>query len=223
MLDGIAYDVGPAAVVVRSQEPLTTISSALAGGGVSAARAIVNLHVPKNFCPVSRDGREEWEAPLAEFARRSGIPSPYVGLLTSAWTEHAELAQAEAHGLAALALVTVGLGNPIAAGLTAAAPAAPSTINTILVVDAAPSLAAMVNCVMSVTEVKTAALMAAGVVCADGHPATGTSTDAVVVAATGRGPRCRFGGPMSDLGAVVARAARRALETGVRNWLERHA
>ena len=36
---------------------------------------------------------------------------------------------------------------------------------------------------------------------------TGTSTDAVVVAATGTGPRARFGGPASELGWVVARAA----------------
>jgi len=73
-----------------------------------------------------------------------------------------------------------------------------------------------------VTEVKTAILLEAGVKAADGHPATGTSTDAVVVAATARGPHCRFGGPISDVGWVVARAAREALATGVRKWLEDH-
>jgi len=222
VIDGIEYEIGPEAVVVRSRAPLAVISSAVAGGGVGAARAIVNLHVPKNFCPGSRSGLEDWELPLAEFARRSGISPPYVGLLTSAWTEHAEVAEEEEHGLTVLAVITVGLGNPIAAGFTPAGAAAPAPINTILVVAAAPGPAAMVNCVISVTEVKTAALLAAGVVCPDGRPATGTSTDAVVVAATGRGPRCRFGGPMSDLGAVVTRAARRALETGVRRWRERH-
>ena len=78
----------------------------------------------------------------------------------------------------------------------------------------------MVNLVMTVTEIKTALLLDAGVKSVDGHPATGTSTDAVVVAATGRGLRCRFGGPISDLGWVVARAARQALGAGVRRWLE---
>src|SRR3989442_218035 len=57
---------------------------------------------------------------------------------------------------------------------------------------------------------------------ADGRLASGTSTDAVVVAATGRGPRCRFGGPVSDLGAVVARAVREALSAGIDRWLEEH-
>ena len=58
--------------------------------------------------------------------------------------------------------------------------------------------------------------------CDDGRLASGTSTDAVVVAATGRGPRCRFGGPISDFGWVVARAAREALDAGIRRWIEEH-
>ena len=71
-------------------------------------------------------------------------------------------------------------------------------------------------------EVKTLTLTAAGVRCDDGRLASGTSTDAVVAAATGRGPRCRFGGPVSELGAVVARAVREALSAGVDRWLEEH-
>jgi adenosylcobinamide hydrolase len=62
-------------------------------------------------------------------------------------------------------------------------------------------------------------LAEAGLRCADGRPASGTSTDAVVVAATGRGTRARFGGPISDAGWVVARAARTALAEGVGRWM----
>src|SRR3989442_613684 len=95
-----------------------------------------------------------------------------------------------------------------------------------VVVTAAEPLAvvssAVVNAVITATELKTLALTSAGVRCADGRLASGTSTDAVVVAATGRGPRCRFGGPVSDLGAVVARAVREALGEGVDRWLEEH-
>ena len=42
--------------------------------------------------------------------------------------------------------------------------------------------------------------------------------DAVLVAATGRGRLCEFGGPISDLGWTVARAVRSAMEDGVRAW-----
>jgi iron complex transport system ATP-binding protein len=209
--------------VVRSREPLTVLSSAVVGGGLATARSIVNLHVPKNWQPAARGALSGWEAALDDFVARRALPTPYVGLCTSAWTEHAEMAREGGGGLGALALVSVGLGNPIAAGLSArVGMVPPSTINTILVVDGLASPAALVNLVITVTEVKTAVLRDAAIRGPDGRLATGTSTDAVVIAATGRGRACEFGGPLSDLGAVAARATRRALERGVEAWLERH-
>lgn len=215
MIDGIGYEVDAEAVVVVSDRPLRVLSSALAGGGFASARAVVNLHVGKDH---------PWEVgdtALEDFARRRGIPAPWVGLMTSAWTEKAEVVVHRAGGVTALAIVTVGLGNAIAAGSSPMAAAhAPSTINAIVVVDADPEPAAMVNAVMSVTEAKSLALVAAGILSPEGEPASGTSTDAVVVAATGHGPRCRFGGPISDLGWAVARATRLAVSAGARRWVE---
>ena len=52
--------------------------------------------------------------------------------------------------------------------------------------------------------------------------ASGTSTDAVVIAATGRGAAEGFGGPASPPGRVVARAVRAALDRSIRDWQERH-
>ena len=217
-ITGVTLRVDAEAVVVTAEAPLTVLSSAVVGGGIAKARALVNLHVPKNFpC-------EAPETVLADFVRRRGVPQPFVGLLTAARTEAAEIACEEARSIRALVVVTVGLDNPVAAGLSPAPAAlAPSTINTLVVVDADPSPAALVNAALTVTEVKTAALVAAGVVCEGGLPATGTSTDAVAVAATGRGRACRYGGPASDLGWVVARAVRPALEAGIRRWLGEHA
>jgi iron complex transport system ATP-binding protein len=90
------------------------------------------------------------------------------------------------------------------------------------VVDADPEPAALVNLIVTLTEVKTDVLRTAGVRCDDGYPATGTSSDAIVVAATGRGTRCRYGGPLTALGWAAASATRVALETGVRRWLADH-
>jgi iron complex transport system ATP-binding protein len=223
VIDGVAHEVSAEAVVVSSRDPLTALSSALAGGGLATARAIVNLHVPKDWQPAARGARSGWEAAIDDFAARRGLGGPYVGLCTSARTEHAEVASEGDGTLGVLALASVGLGNPVAAGISRrAAAAAPSTINTIVVVEAEAPLAALVNLVMTVTEVKTAVLRDAGIRCAGGMAATGTSTDAVVVAATGRGRWCEFGGPISELGALAARATRRALERGVAGWLERH-
>ena len=217
MIDGIETTVDREAVVVTAREPLAVLSSAVVRGGFASARAIVNLHVPKNL------RQEDSDALLPAFVDRRRIPGPWVGLLTAAWTERAQVAGECLNGVTALAIVTVGLSNRVAAGTTPIAVWTPSTINAIIVVDAAPDPAALVNTVMTVTEVKTSLLAAADLRCADGHVASGTSTDAIVVAATGRGPRRRFGGPISDLGWIVARAARAALGAGIQRWIEEHA
>ena len=214
---GVHVDIGHEAVVVRADEPLTTASSAVVGGGLGRASAIVNLHVPKNF------RGEHADRVLEAFVARRSIPAPWVGLLTGAWTEKAEIATETIDGITAVAIVTVGLSNPASAGRTAVAAWLPSTINTILVVDAVATPAALVNLVMTVTEAKVMVVAEAGVRTLDGDPASGTSTDAIVIAATGRGRRCEFGGPVSDLGWAVARAARAALSKGVDRWLREHA
>ncbi len=214
---GVHVDIDREAVVVRAVAPLTVLSSAVAGGGVGLASAIVNVHVPKNF------RGEHAERVLAEFVERRQIEAPWVGLLTGAWTERAEVASEKIDGIAAMAVVTVGLSNPASAGRSVVATWPPSTINTILVVDAAPEPAALVNLVMTVTEAKAMALVEAGIRTLEGDRASGTSTDAVVVAATGRGERCRFGGPVSELGWAAGRAAMNALTAGISRWLREHA
>ena len=214
MIEGIQVGVDREAVVVTAAHPLRVLSSAVVGGGVVEARAIVNLHVPKNY-PCG-----DPEADLARFCHRRGIPPPYVGLLTSAWTEKAELSVEAAQGVTALAIVTVGLGNPVEAGRSPVAASRPSTINIIVVCDGDPEPAALVNAALTATEAKTLALVEAGVRSREGGLASGTSTDAVVIAATGRGGRHRFGGPLTDLGWVVARAVRSALDVGIRRWNE---
>jgi iron complex transport system ATP-binding protein len=216
LIDGVELTVSAEAVVVTADRLLTVISSAAAGGGMARARAIVNLRVDKNM------PWQDADLTVESFVRRHAIARPVVGLLTAAATEKAQTVEESAAGVSALVVATVGLSNAIAAGESVRAAASPSTINIIVILDADPEPAALVNVVMTVTEVKTAVLAAAGVRCAGGAPASGTSTDSVAVAATGRGERCRFGGPVSDLGWVAARAARGALAAGVRRWMETH-
>lgn len=210
MIDGVEIRVDGEAVVVSARAPLSVVSSAAVGGGMGVARAVVNLHVPKNY-PCADPA-----ADVARFCRARGIPEPWVGLLTSAWTEKAELVLEAARGMTALAVVTVGLGNPVAAGVSPVAARAPSTINSIVVVDGDPEPGALVNAVITATEAKLLALAEADVRTPEGARASGTSTDAVVIAATGRGRPCRFGGPASELGWLVARVVRAAVREGIR-------
>jgi adenosylcobinamide hydrolase len=213
---GVSVEVGSEAVVVSSRAPLRVLSSAVHRGGFTEARAIVNLHVRKNDPCVDPAGM------IGAFARRAGVPAPWVGLLTGAYTERAVQAQESAGGFHALAVVTVGLSNPVAAGASPVATWVASTINTIVVVDADPEPAALVNAVITATEVKGLALREARLPADGGRAASGTSTDAVVIAATGRGPAARYGGPASEMGWVVARAVRVALDRAIADWQERH-
>src|ERR1700741_4143641 len=190
-IEGVEIEIDEEAVVVTAVVPLTVLSSAVQGGGLGHARTIVNLHVDKH-CPW-----EDVALRLDAFAARRQPPAPRVGLLTAAWTARAQVASGRAGDIGALAVVTVGLSNLVAAGWSAAASATVGTINTIVVVDGNPETAAPVNLALTVTEVKALVLGEAGLQCSDGRPASGTSTDAVVIAATGRGRPLPFGGPIS--------------------------
>jgi adenosylcobinamide amidohydrolase len=216
MIEGLAVWIGPEAVVLTSARPLTVLSSAVWGGGLVTARAIVNLHVALD------DPCTDPPALLAAHVRARSVPEPYVGLLTGAGTQHATVGEEQAAGIHALAVTTVGLSNRVAAGRAPVAQWTHGTINTIVVVDANPEPAALVNALATAIEVKGLVLQEAGVRDEAGGAVSGTSSDAIVVAATGRGPRVRFGGPVSELGWTVARAAGAGLESGVRGWLERN-
>ena len=215
MIAGVSVEVDRETVVVTSLTPLRVLSSAVHHGGFAEARAVVNLHVGKD------DPCRDPAGMIGAFARRAHVPAPWVGLLTGAHTERAVQAEEAAGGFHALAVVTVGLSNPVAAGHSPVAVWAASTINTIVIVDADPEPAALVNAVITATEVKGLAMREAGLL-ADGVAASGTSTDAVVIAATGRGAAARFGGPASEMGWVVARAVRVALDRAIADWQERH-
>jgi iron complex transport system ATP-binding protein len=149
------------------------------------------------------------------FAQGLGIAEPFVGLMTAARTHEARIAWEEAGGVRVGAVVTVGLGIPIAAGVTPPVEWRPSTINVVVVLDAAMERATAVNGVITATEAKVGALAEAGILSAAGVPATGTVTDAVVVAWTGRGSVVPYLGPGTTAGFCLARAVRRAVGQGI--------
>jgi iron complex transport system ATP-binding protein len=223
LLPGVSVSIDADAVRVSSDRPLQVLSSAAVGGGLVTARNIVNMHVDDRY-----DGGDPAED-LTAFAARLGVGNPFVGLMTAAYTEYARAAvETYAGGPAAkltvAAVVSVGLSNTTCAGVSAPAgprASAPGTINAILVTDALLTPAAMVNAVITATEAKTMALAEWDVRTADGHPASGTSTDAVVVACTGRGAGLSYAGPATPAGWLIARTVRTAVGRICREKLER--
>jgi iron complex transport system ATP-binding protein len=205
-IGGLSWRRDARAIQIASDAPLVVLSSAVVGGGLLRARQIVNMHVPRGY-----DGRAPADD-LAALAVGLGIAEPFVGLMTAVYLDRAQLLVERVGGMIVVGVVTVGLGNTVAAGRSAVADTHPGTINAILIADARLSPAARVNAVISATEAKALALGEAGVLTPEGLPASGTSTDAVVIASTERGELAEYAGPIAPLGAAVARVLRRAVQ-----------
>lgn len=193
-------------LILRSGRPLHCLSSAAVGGGLTDTRVILNRHVDKTYDALDPAGE------MCDFARQRGIDGPFVGLMTAVRLDAARAIALREGDLAVVALITAGVRNATAAGLSLPYTHTPGTINTILLIDTNLSPAAMVNAVITITEAKTALLGERQVRTVDGHLATGTSTDALVVACTGRGPLLSYAGPATPIGWLIGRCVRQALK-----------
>jgi iron complex transport system ATP-binding protein len=128
---------------------------------------------------------------------------------------------------------TVGITNAVRAGArphrraSRKKPASPGTINLILVTNGSLSSAAMVGAVQVVTEAKTGVLRDHRVPsCHDGSHATGTGTDAVVIACQlrGRGPVQAYSGTHTVLGALIGHVVAECVSNGLeraKQWRSR--
>ncbi|MGW9127543.1 adenosylcobinamide amidohydrolase [Paenibacillus chitinolyticus] len=120
-------------------------------------------------------------------------------------------------GIAVSAWVTVGYSNMARAGRGLPASALfPGTINIIVAVEGELTDEAMVNAVITATEAKAAALQDLGVALEDGSGATGTTTDAVLIASTQRGRLHRYAGTATYLGHMIGRSVyEAAMQSGM--------
>lgn len=196
------------AIVLRSAQPLQVLSSAVVGGGLTQTQAIINRHVNKNY--VCDDPIQD----LHDFAAERGIEQ-FVGLLTAVWMHQARSITLRNADITVCSIITAGVSNAAAAGLTQPQSFHAGTINMIVLVDGQLGAAAMVNAIKTITEAKTAILMQRGITTSDGYPATGTSTDSVVLACTGRGDELIYGGPVTKVGYLIGRCVRNCLEAAL--------
>lgn len=183
------------ALVVELEREHNCVSSAVLNGGVSRVRTWLNLQVPPDYA------RIDPERHLAQVA--APLAAPVVGMLTAADVR----ARAVARVGRALAIATVGIGQPLAAaGTRPRLVARVGTINLLVVVAEPLTAAALVGALQTAVEAKAQALADAGVraVNAAGF-ATGTATDSACIAAP-PGDAAPFAGPATAVGADIARA-----------------
>lgn len=204
-IQGISISQTDKVVHITSESPLVTLSSAIVGGGYGNTRHIINVYVDKNF---HVDAPQAW---LHGLAKSININETFIGLLTAVKLHKVRVAIMQAENLTVSAVITAGVGNASSAGITPPFSSQPSTINTILLLDANLTQAAMLNAVITATESKTAILKEKNILTPDGDSATGTSTDTVTIACTGNGNLQSYAGPVTTIGWLIARAVRQSL------------
>jgi adenosylcobinamide amidohydrolase len=188
------------ALILDLGGPRRLLSSAPYRGGLTQSRWWINHHVRLDF---REDDVDAWIA-----RRLTALNLPGAGTtacLTAAYVEQHGRATAISGEVRSHAVVTAGLSNLSSAGRTPPwrGDAAAHTINACVLVEALLPDAALVELVQIVTEVK--ARLLSGSETADGHPATGTSTDTVTVVQL-EGPASRYAGAVTDAGHAAARA-----------------
>ncbi len=211
LLPDIVLNRSPEVLHISSTIPLTVVSSAVVGSELTHTQHILNVAVSKDY-----NNRQPADD-LQSVAQQLNIIEPFVGLLTAARLNDAQVIIERSNATAVAAVVTVGLTFPVAAGVTEAAVLnpAPGTINIILVIDACLPISAHINAIITATEAKSLALVEGGIRAPHGGLASGTGTDAIVVATTERGDRYDYAGPIAPLGFLIGRAVRRAMQSAL--------
>jgi iron complex transport system ATP-binding protein len=216
IIEGIKfYAHGDDTFLVCSSQPLRVLGSAVLGGDLRWARYIINHTVDKDY-----SGNPGYE--LMKVANILRLEKDVVGMMTAVSITNTVLSRGNTGDLQVAAFCTAGIGNPGIAGKAALEGKEiyqPGTINIILLIDGNLTDAAMVNAVITATEAKTRAFYKAKIVTAGGELITGTTTDAMVVACTGRGKLINYAGTATELGYLVGRTVFKALLQGIENYL----
>lgn len=211
------------------------LSSAPQGGGYTSASYILNHQVEASPSTNSRHPKcfTDPARYLRKLASRIGVGMGTVGLMTAVPITQLVTARVSAGRLWVECFATVGVTNAVRAGewplrrSSQYRRAEPGTINLILITNGNLSDAAMVGAVQVVTETKAGVLHDHAVPSYTGRSgATGTGTDAVVIACRlkGQGPRLAYSGTHTVMGALVGRVVARCVSRGLakaKKWQNR--
>jgi len=208
--------IGGSTVLISSEKWLKALNSAPLGGELRRVKHIINHTVKKGY------SSEHPDRDLASLAAEMDLDEGVIGLLTAVEVIRTAV-RSEAKGdLTVVTVCTAGTSHPCAAGVPVVLgdrTDEPGTINIIILIDGHLTDAAMVNAEITATEAKTRAICMCGITMPDGSMATGTTTDTVVIACTGRGKPLPYAGAATDLGYLIGSTVYRAVEQGLKDYL----
>ena len=202
-------------LIIRSKNPLEVLSSAVLNGGFHRGKVIINYHVSEKFHHIDPKGYLKNVARSLNF-----LPEDVVGLMTAVDIGNVAIATQRRRDLIVSAVVTAGLSYTAKAGdVITPRPTKLNTINIILLINGNPTESCMVNAANTATESKSVALGELDVRSSFSKElASGTITDAIVVASTMRGKPIRYAGTGTELGKMVGISVKEA----VREAIEKH-
>lgn len=204
-------------LAITSQTPLSTVSSAIHnGGGLKTTKIIINSQVTDEYG--DRHLHDDPTRFVLESFKKLGFNEGFVGMVTYANVADFALVSKTDGDIAVSVVATAGCTHSESAGEKIAVQKIEGTINIIVVIDGNPVESCLVSTLITATEAKTAALRELDLRSRySGNEATGTITDAMVVAETGKGAPILYGGPASKLGQLVGYCTRKAVKDAVMN------
>lgn len=225
------YRIAGATLIIDLGTRMRVLSSAPRGGGLRSTRYILNHQVAGNPIQAEISGKKpsqsDWSDPahyLRRIAERHGVDGDCVGLMTAVPMKQMVSSRDTMNGIWVECFATVGVTNAVRAGeppqraqgerthRTA------GTINLILITNACLAASALICAVQVATESKTGILRDHAVPSWTGRPgATGTGTDAVVIACSqrGDGPWQPYAGTHTDIGSMIGRVTAECLTKGL--------
>lgn len=206
------------------------LSSAPQGGGFGSASHIINHQVDAD--PSMNGHFPDPARYLRKLASRLGLGCHTVGLMTAVPMTRLVTFRVSSGELWVECFATVGVTNAVRAGEWPLHPdhrkethvTRVGTINLVLITNGSLSTSAMVGTVQVATETKTGVLRDHTIPSWNGKDlATGTGTDAVVIACRlhGEGPLHTYSGTHTIMGALVGRAVSHCVSLGLikaRKW-----
>ena len=207
-------------LAVISDIELTTVSSAIYNGGFKKTKAILNVQATNDL--TDQQLHADPQKFIVDSAKKLGISNNFVGMVTAAAVDKFALAsKKDGHLTVTVTATAVDTdGNTCShaetAGETMNVAEMLGTINIMIVIDGNPTESCLVSTVLTATEAKTAAMWELDIRSRySGDVATGTITDALIVAKTNRGKPIVYGGPASKLGQLVGYCTRKAVKESI--------
>ncbi len=202
---------------VGFSSPYQLLSSAVLNGGLQVAHHVLNLKVD-----ASEPSSESPQQSLQQYSHQKNWHGTVVGMMTAASMNSCRVFRTSVEGVDMSVALTLGLSNAGRVGEPCGSTELSiqpdiGTINIIFVTSANLTSSAMVEAVQMITEAKAAALQDANIQSQySSGIATGTGTDAVVVASFPKGKTLSYCGKHVLFGELLGKLVYQAMLSSLR-------